>query len=266
VPADYHVHTALCHHANGTASEYRDEAVRKAIPEICFTDHVPSPDGYDPANRMDMAEFPEYRRSVEETAGSGAVKVGFGIEADYYEGAVDFLRQWLPEQSFDLVLGSVHYINDWPFDNPDARETWKSVDVRGVWKRYFELVGRLADTRLFDVVSHLDLPKKFGHRIPDHDLEELAQPALDHVAKAGMGMEINTSGLRRPCKEMYPSPLLLSLAQERGIPITFGSDAHSPRDVGYAFDLAVQAARQAGYVDCLQMRNRRKERVPLPAG
>lgn len=265
MPADYHVHTALCHHAEGAIPEYLDAAIAARLPEFCFTDHVPAPDEYDPANRMDMATFPEYERTVQEVAARAPIRIGFGVEADYYEGGVEFLRHWLPAQPFDLVLGSVHYINDWPFDNPETRETWRSVDVRGVWKLYFELLAKLADTRLFDIIGHLDLPKKFGHRIHDRDMKEFSQPALDRIAKAGMGIELNTSGLRRPCKEIYPSPLILSLAHERGIPISFGSDAHTPKDIGYAFDLAVKAAREAGYTNCLQMRARQKQLVPLLA-
>jgi len=122
----------------------------------------------------------------------------------------------------------------------------------------------LADTRLYDAVGHLDLPKKFGFRPKDRDVKEMAQPALDRVAAAGMAIELNTSGLRRPVKEIYPSPLVLSLAFERGIPVLFGSDAHTPADAGYAFDQALLLAREIGYTHRLQFRKRIRERVPLP--
>jgi histidinol-phosphatase (PHP family) len=92
------------------------------------------------------------------------------------------------------------------------------------------------------------------------------QPALDRIAAAGMGIELNMSGLVRPCQEIYPSPLILNLARERGIPISFGSDAHGPQDVGRYFDQALKLAKDAGYTHCLRMRGRKKELVPLPGG
>ncbi len=74
------------------------------------------------------------------------------------------------------------------------------------------------------------------------------------------------SGLIRPCQEIYPSPLILNLARVRGIPISFGSDAHGPQDVGRYFDQALKLAKEAGYTHCLRMRGRKKELVPLPGG
>jgi histidinol-phosphatase (PHP family) len=116
---------------------------------------------------------------------------------------------------------------------------------------------------LFDVISHFDLPKKFGHRLRDREMKELVQPVLDHIAKKGMAFEINTSGWRRDAAEAYPSPLILSLAAEREIPITFGSDAHAPKEVGYQFAEALALALDTGCKDSLLYTNRVATRVPL---
>ena len=154
------------------------------------------------------------------------------------------------------------------------------MDITKTWATYFDLIGkladcrladrrltgrRLADSRLADVVGHLDLPKKFGHRPSDRDLKEMAQPALDRVAAAGMAIEINSSGLRRPVHEIYPSALLLSLAKERDIPICFGSDAHRPEEVGWQFDASLALARSAGYTHAARFRRRRPLPYALPA-
>jgi histidinol-phosphatase (PHP family) len=119
---------------------------------------------------------------------------------------------------------------------------------------------------LYDIVTHLDAPKHSGFWPPESQIPEIVQPALDRIAAAGMGIELNMSGLVRPCQEIYPSPLILNLARERGIPISFGSDAHGPQDVGRYFDQALKLAKDAGYTHCLRMRGRKKELVPLPGG
>ncbi|MBU4460741.1 MAG: hypothetical protein KJ579_09245, partial [Verrucomicrobia bacterium] len=81
---------------------------------------------------------------------------------------------------------------------------------------------------------------------------------------AGMSVELNTAGLRRAAREIYPSPLLLAMAHERGIPILFGSDAHQPGDVGRDFDLAVALAREVGYTGYAVYSARCRRMVPLP--
>ena len=262
--ADYHVHTSLCKHAEGKARDYKAAARRREIPEICFTDHIPDPAGYDPAHRMRMEQFPSYRKRISHLQDGSAPGVLFGIEADYYEGCETFLSQWLPSQNFDFVLGSVHYLGNWGFDSPSEQGLWETADVKGAWQEYFELVKRLANSGLADAIGHLDLPKKFGYRPSDTDQQEMVAPTLDCIERAGMGIEINTAGLRKPVGEIYPSPLILRMAHDRDIPICFGSDAHTPEEVGEGFDAALTLAREAGYRHYFRMSRRIKELVPLP--
>jgi histidinol-phosphatase (PHP family) len=265
VLSDYHIHTSFCRHACGAPEEYVAEAVRKGLTEVCFTDHVPAPGGLEQYG-MRLDEFPAYQEAITRCRESAGLPVRFGIEADFCPEPdfLAFARQWLPAQPFDVVLGSVHAIRGWVFTNESERAVWKSADVVKVWREYFQLVAQMADTRLFDVATHLDATKYFGYRPADPLIKEIVQSALDRIAAAGMGIELNTSGLIRPCKEIYPSPLILELARERGIPISFGSDAHAPRDVGRYFDQALKLAKDAGYTHCLRMRGRKKQLVPLP--
>jgi histidinol-phosphatase (PHP family) len=263
LPPDYHTHTVLCKHADGTTREYRETARAIGLTEICFTDHCPEPSGYDPRHRMTLPELPAYYDLVLPLQDGGTPPVLVGLEADYFPGCEPFLTSFLPTQPLDLVMGSVHYIKDWGFDNPNYIKTWESVDLKGVWTEYFKLIRQLVDTNLFDVLSHLDLPKKFGHRLKDRDMKELIQPLLDHVANKGMAFEINTSGWRRDAAEAYPSPLILSLAAEREIPITFGSDAHAPDEVGHRFKDALALALDTGCKETLRYKARTATRVPL---
>lgn len=262
---DYHLHTTFCRHAAGEMREYRATALMRCVPELSFSCHAPNPHGYDPRNRMTCGEFPEYLAGVAAMqAESPPPVIRMGIEADYYDTGVSFLKKWLPSRSFDVILGSVHYIGDWSFDSPEYRKKWESVDVTGVWRAYFELIGKLADTRLFDILAHPDLPKKFGYRPPDRKMAEMAKPVLDRIAASGMALEINTSGLRKPMREIYPSPLMLSLAHELDIPICFGSDAHLPEEVAMDFDLALRLARNVGYTHSRWFERRVPRDIPLP--
>ncbi len=261
---DTHIHTSLCRHAEGTPAEFKAAAHRQGIPEIAFTDHLPNPDGYDSRHRMTMDEWPKYRELVLAQQTADPPRVLCGAESDYYEGCDKSLCPRLAGLRLDLLLGSIHHIGRWGFDNPDEHHVWKTVDVTGAWREYFALLGRLADLRLVDVIGHLDLPKKFGHRPPDRVVKEMAKPILDRIAAAGMAIELNSSGLRKPVAEIYPAGFLLVLAHEREIPICFGSDAHRPQEVGYRFDDSLKLARQTGYSQAVHFSGRRKIFYPLP--
>ena len=71
------------------------------------------------------------------------------------------------------------------------------------------------------------------------------------------------AGLRKECKEIYPSRAFVALMFQKGIPITFGSDAHAIQEVGLNFSEAVQLAREVGYTESRAFAGRRHAAVPL---
>jgi histidinol-phosphatase (PHP family) len=256
LPPDYHTHTRLCKHAEGEPGDYVRAAQANGVARVACTDHCPTDVRFGIEHRMELHEFPLYRAWVTETDAL------FGIEADFYRGCEDFLRSMEDEHPFDLVLGSVHFLDYW------AKRGLSNGNPDAIWREYFSLIGEMADTGLFDIATHLDLPKKFGNPISEDRLREHALPALDKIAAAGMALEINTSGLRHPCREMYPSLPLLTWARERGIGLTFGSDAHAPARVGADFDKAVAHAAAAGFRQLRRYARRKHVEEPIrqPAG
>ena len=122
---------------------------------------------------------------------------------------------------------------------------------------FYEIVDFALNKRLV-----ADLVKKFGY-IPQEGYLHLAEPALDAIKDAGICMELNTSGLRRTCREVYPSQVIVEAMRQREIPITLGSDAHKPEETGYAFDAAVASALQAGYTDIQRFMGRERFSIPI---
>ena len=92
--------------------------------------------------------------------------------------------------------------------------------------------------------------KKFGHR-PSVTLEQEIEATARRFREEGVSVEVNTSGLRKPVGEIYPSAILLEAYYTQGVPIVFGSDAHAPKEVGQDFDQALLFARQTGYTEGL---------------
>jgi histidinol-phosphatase (PHP family) len=262
LPADYHTHTPLCRHATGEPVELAAQAVLLGLPELGFSDHNPMPrDDFDDW-RMKAAQLELYIDKVEQARRAfPALPIKIGLEVDYLPGYEDWVRELAHRHPWDYFIGSVHYVSDsWDIDNPNKLSEWKKRDPYEVWSAYFDSLTRAADSGLFEIIGHADLPKKF--RIyPTQDCTPLFEHFLQAAAKKNVAMELNTAGLRKDCKEIYPSPRIVQLARENNVPITFGSDAHAADEVGMSFTEAVQLARSAGYHECCRFTRRKREMV-----
>ncbi len=148
-------------------------------------------------------------------------------------------------------------------DDPATIERWKTADINQVWRDYLKLLRQSAQSGFFNIIGHCDLPKKFGH-FPSVDMTDEVKATAKVFKDSGVAVEINTSGLRKPVKEMYPSPAYLKIYCEAGVPLTFGSDAHTPGDVGKNFKEAVELAKSAGYSEYVTFAKRKiQEKVNL---
>ena len=160
----------------------------------------------------------------------------------------------------DYLIGSVHFIDEWGFDNPEFIGKYENENIDEIWKKYFKAIEDMANSNLFDIVGHLDLIKIFKF-LPNTSINEIAKNALQAIKKADMVLEINVAGFRKPIAEAYPSLSLLKQAFELSIPITFSSDAHKPEQVALFSDRVVDMAKSVGYTQCAIFRNRKRELI-----
>jgi len=133
---DYHVHTFRCGHAGGASRDFVRRAIGLGLREIAFTDHIPLyflPEAArDPRLAMGEEAFDGYVREVEGLREEfrGTIDVRLGLEADYAEGFEDELVRWLSRADWDVVLGSVHWVDgSWIDDLPNGLQT--DVGERG---------------------------------------------------------------------------------------------------------------------------------------
>ena len=259
LPADYHMHTPLCHHARGEPEEYAKQALALGFKEIGFSDHAPMPqDDFDNwrmnADKLDayVAKIRKVQRDFPQLA------IRLALEVDYLPGYETWIRELAARHPWDYFIGSVHYVSDsWAVDDPQKLSEWQHRDANEVWTVYLERLTKAAESGFFDIIGHADLPKKFGHR-PSSDCTARYRTFLEAAKKRDCAIELNTAGLRKDCREIYPSREILQLAFQIGVPITFGSDAHAPEEVGMNFAEAVQLAHEVGYKESCRFIQRRK--------
>jgi histidinol-phosphatase (PHP family) len=254
---DLHNHTTLCNHATGSIEQYVLKAIEKKIDVFGFSDHAPM--DFDPGYRMSFEQMDAYKKSVYEVKEKYAdqVEILFAYEVDYLPGHMD---ERVLKADVDYLIGSVHFIHEWGFDNPEFIGRYEHEDIDHIWQEYFDLIEQMADSKLFDIVGHIDLIKVFKY-LPSQPITEIAKKALLAIKKADMVLELNVAGYRKPIGEAYPSRELLEMAYELGIPITFASDAHNPQQVGLYRDEIETFAKSVGYTQCATFSNRKRELV-----
>jgi histidinol-phosphatase (PHP family) len=269
--SDHHIHTGFCPHAVGEPRAYAEQAIAMGMTEVCFTDHLPFPEGWRPRHEvtddwaMSWGDVDAYVTAVQGLANAYApdLRIGLGIEADYLEGCDEVIAAALADYPFDLVIGSVHIVgNRFAFGHPELRGKVPGYGLDRVHLQSLALAERAATSGLFDVIGHLDHAKNFGPPSDAPAVRAAASRALRAIAATGLALELNTAGWRSPAGEQYPSMDLLAEAHVLGIPLVIGSDAHRPEDVGADFGRACDVARAVGYTETRSLCGAPPERLP----
>jgi histidinol-phosphatase (PHP family) len=264
LPADYHMHTPLCRHATGEPTELAAHAIKVGLREIGFSEHNPMPrDDWDDWHML-RANLDEYVENVQKARRDHpGLIIKLAMEVDFIPGQEDYIQELAARHPWDYLIGAVHYVSDaWDLDNPKKISEWKNRDPFEVWTAYFERLTLAAESGLFEIIAHADLCKKFCF-YPKQDCTPLFSKFLKAAKKADVAMELNTAGLRKDCKEIYPSPQIVQMAAKEGVPITFASDAHAATEVGMNFTEAVELARIAGYTHYCRFTKRQRESAKL---
>lgn len=257
-----HSHTPLCKHAFGSPSEYAAAAEARGLKGIIITCHTPLPDNLGIEHRMAPEEYDRYVELVaaarEEFA--GRVDVRLGLESDFFPGIERWAERLHARVPLHHVLGSVH------MQVTHYKERYFTGDYFAYQQIYFEHLAQSAETGLFDTLAHPDLVKNESPDDWDYArIEPFILRALDRIAKTGVAMELNTSGLNKALPEMNPGPRILTAMRERGIPVVLGADAHRPTRVGDRYGQALRMLDELGFETVSFFLERRRQVVPIAA-
>jgi histidinol-phosphatase (PHP family) len=253
---DYHTHSLL---SDGVSSyeEMVLSAVEKGLDEIGFSDHVCLKPVTWALQEVDLPVMTGQILSIREKY-NHLITIRYGIELDFLPGREEQLSGIIHDLPLDYVIGSVHFLDDWNFDGDESfYGKWSNDEL---YQRYFSLVVEAARSKLFDTLGHLDLIKKFGV-YPETDQTPLFERTADVIRDSGLVVELNTSGLDKPCHEFYPGQHWLDILFNRGIPVTLSSDAHHPEQIARHYQQAVAVLKKTGYRQIITFRNRNK--IPL---
>lgn len=180
-----------------------------------------------------MEDFVTFINSQKSKWADQGITLKLGMEADFFPGCRDELKELLSMQEWDYIIGSVHFVDGWGFDNPEAIDQFHRYDLEELYRRFFDIVEEAIRSGLFDFAAHLDNLKVFNFRPDENKLIPHYQRIARALVETNTATEVN-AGLyyRYPIKEMCPSPAFLDVMAEAGVKFTTSSDSHFPDDIG----------------------------------
>lgn len=239
--ADLHVHSDFSTDGEAGMEAICEAAIDNGLETLAITDH---------ADFVPMAptfDAPAYLEKVDALKNkfNGRLKVLAGVEVGYRAGAEEEIAAFT-SQPFDMVIGVVHEVGEGTASITEeygALEYFNKTPIPEAFEKYLLDVEQCVKSGWFDVLGHIDIIDRFGVRFAEkmQPLEHygILKRILEGVVKREMALEINTSGLRHACENIYPSSDILKLYQELGgVAVTIGSDSHCPDHLGGGFDEA----------------------------
>jgi histidinol-phosphatase (PHP family) len=271
LPLDAHLHTNLSPDSDVAIDVYAAAALERGVAELAITDHVDFEPG---APAFGYATFADRERIVRQAAERWepqGVAIRFGAELTYDRSWEADIRDHLARHRYDFTIGSVHDRVDSPY-SPGRVQRWvEGRSLAEIVAPAFDEVEAAARSGLFDALGHLDVVKRYLHPFVSKEAlaaaSELYEPILRALVDSGTALEINTSGLRHPVGETYPSAAVVRWFREMGgRAVTVGSDAHRAEQFGWALADGYDHAVDGGFEALTFRRGGTSVQVQIPVG
>lgn len=272
IKADLHLHTCYSHGKN-TPFEMHAAALANNLDLIGFSEHSPRPAGYDYSHEYrdqlsaHLEDYVNQVTALKEHPGDCAVLLG--MEIDWLSNEREFVGNACRAFDFDYLIGSVHFLDHWGFD--DGAEPWREASQEQCdhwYGQYFHVWREMLGSGLFQIAAHPDLIKIYSRDQfhawldrPENLL--LVRNCLVELRNSGMAMEISSAGLHKACQEIYPCPQIMKMAAELELPVSLASDAHCVEDVCYGFDALAGYAKSFGFTTQAVYQHGKKRSIPF---
>jgi histidinol-phosphatase (PHP family) len=252
LPLDAHVHTDLSPDSDLPIDALAALAAARGLAEVAITDHVDFERG---APAYDYTTFDQRERVVRTAAERWAargVTIRFGVELTYDRSWESDIRDHLVRHRYDFTIGSVHDRVDSPYSRSRVAAWVGGRSLAEIVAPSFDEVVAAARSGLFDAIGHIDVVKRdlWPHVTTDQlaGAPELYEPILSALVESGTALEVNTSGLRHPVQETYPSADIVARFRAMGgRRVTVGSDTHRTTHFGVGLRVGYSSAGAAGF-------------------
>lgn len=268
IHTDCHLHTSFSGDSDTPMEDMIRRGISLGLKTICFTDHMdpdfpPEPEGMDfsldtPAYAACIAELKEKYK--------GQIEILFGVEFGLQPHLAPLFAEYQASWPFDFMIGSSHLMDG---VDPYYPENLGGRSDRELYRAYFEVI--LYNLKHFDgfqVYGHLDYIVRYGHYRTKYyhlkDYSDLIDEILRLAIHKGIGIELNTSGLKYGLGFAHPHPDILKRYHELGGELlSIGSDAHRPEHIAYDFGIIPDLLKSCGFSYYTLFRERKPVFLPI---
>lgn len=260
IQADMHMHTWFSTDSEACPCDMADEAVRKGLKTICFTDHFDKDDlewGEEGIFDVD-AYFVEMQKLQEEYAGKLNIRIGIELGLRTY--LKDYYEELTKKYPFDFVIGSVHNVpykkdaeGNILYTDPAAEKLFTDRTDKEAYRLMMETtLENVRTSDCFQTLGHLDYVVRYGKsREKEYsytDYADIIDEILKLLIEKEKGLEVNSAGLKYGLPFAHPHPDVLKRYRElSGEIITIGADAHKPEHIAYDFAKAEEILKSCGF-------------------
>ena len=260
IQADMHRHTWFSTDSEACPRDMADEAVRKGLKTICFTDHFDKDDlewGEEGIFDVD-AYFVEMQKLQEEYAGKLNIRIGIELGLRTY--LKDYYEELTKKYPFDFVIGSVHNVpykkdaeGNILYTDPAAEKLFTDRTDKEAYRLMMETtLENVRTSDCFQTLGHLDYVVRYGKsREKEYsytDYADIIDEILKLLIEKEKGLEVNSAGLKYGLPFAHPHPDVLKRYRELGGEIiTIGADAHKPEHIAYDFAKAEEILKSCGF-------------------
>ena len=243
---DYHIHSDFSADCKTPMERTIEEAIRKGLSEICFTEHI----DYDYPDtsivfEFDLEAYDEKVAEMQRKYGE-QLTIKKGVEIGVQPHQLDMYKALLEKEYFDFVICSMHTTEKKDLHSGEFFEGKTQEEAYQVY--YEELLYCVKHFKNFQVLGHLDLAKRYKRQESEKDFHDIIGEIFKEIIPAGKGIELNTSGKRYGLKNGMPSEDILKLYKKLGGEIiTLGSDSHVETTLAYEFKESLELLRSLGY-------------------
>ena len=99
---------------------------------------------FDQKYRMSFEQIGLYERTIRDLQDefSGRIDVRLGYEVDFMTKK-ELMDERIFAREVDYLIGSVHFLNNWGFDNEEFLDQWSGREIDDVYREYFALICAL---------------------------------------------------------------------------------------------------------------------------